>query len=867
MNFNNFRISKVVHGLIIVALLMMPFSFVMQGRVEPHVKKAEAQWIVEDFVNLVYNTFSAIQSGIIAAFEYDSWFKEYILDPLAWAAMKTIIRRITADIVTYIQNGFEVQGQAGNAGFLQDPGQFFKNIADETAGSFIFNELGPLGKFLCSPFDLKIRLSLQLNYGSSRYTDKAKCTLTQIGNNVSDSVNNFFKGDFNSGGWNRWFEVTQNPNNNAWGAYIQAEEELNTRIGGAQAQQKAELDWGSGFLSFKKCSAQDEEGKCVKYYNATPGALIEDQLATSFGSPIRQLELADEIDEILGALGTALLDQIFKTGGSGLSDLNQSVIDGFSGEDITGQFGNHQPTDPTKPPSACKPGDSLNLALKKGDGTLQMNSGDDDDAGSAVVVDNILPTGGNNTSGISIVKGINPWWQVDIGKARDITKIVVHRRPGPGSNEVLTNVSIFVSEAPFSPTDDPEVLKTKPGVKSFNYATEPSVPITINDVGVKGRYVRVQRSTAGSSEYLQLIEVQIFGPADAVDCPPQDGGPGGPGPNPIPGNLPPLPSPSPIPADACQINPGDNLQDKIDDCQGGTVVFNAGTYNIGSKLNLHSNSTYLGRNIDQVIFNSTSGYSMETRGKVGVRIEGMTFKGARGINIEGGERITVYRNIFTNITGNNAVRIATYLKNSQITDNRIVSSPGITGIESTRPTTFEFVRLNKNVCFNVWECIHVFGWDYQNLPPRSHDVEINDNFVRGAHRHALEIQDSWDRLEIARNDIDDFTPNANSGNNCPTGGFMGISQATGGSINVKVHDNKVSGDGRGNSGPSCFSAHEIISETTEVYNNIYSNWGWGMLTSYKPGNWNAHDNKYCNITNKNGVPSGNGNTYQAGSCL
>jgi hypothetical protein len=864
---------------------------------------------VIDKSNLVQNAYQSVQQQSLSN-------KEYVLDPTFRCIAQVILRQMTNDIVAWINGGFK-----GNPAFVSNPSQFLVNIADRTAEDFL---RGTALEFLCSPFKLQIRLAIALNYNSA--SAPPQCTWSQVFGNVSgaadQAMNDFTGGDFSSGGLPGWFQLTQNNSNNSTGSYLEAAANLDFQIGAKKSIELGKLSWGNGFLSY--CTESNPDGSCKKGSKiATPGKVIESQLENALNTDLQGLQLADEINEVLVALMNQLLTKLFNPGGGG-SGLSGATVDNYSlnggfcngritsikGDSVTvewsvtstdrgatytwigtdGLSGSGSPISKVYTRSGTK---TATVRVSGSEGTnsfsctapVIINEGGGDGACVPEETKNVSDrqpsalsaqyrddaqqyppsaandgqTSGGMAIGYSIPSDPNPWWQVDTGTSTMIEKVEIWER----GDHPLVNYYVIVSETPFLERVPVEQVIAAPGTWEKLVPDAVRSP-TVVIVGQKGRYVRIQRT---DTDFLELVEVAVTGTITKI-CPTTPPNPN-PNPNPIPGNLPPLPSPSPIPATACRVNPGDNLQDKINDCQGGTVVFNAGTYNIGSKLNLHSNTTYLGGDPDpeKVVFNASNGYSMETRGKVGVRIEGMTFRGTRGINIEGGERITVYRNVFRNITGNNAVRIATYLKNSQITDNRIVSSPGITGIESTRPTTFEFVRLNKNVCFDVWECIHVFGWDYQNLPPRSHDVEINDNFVRAAHRHALEIQDSWDRLEIARNDIDDFTPNANSGNDCPTGGFMGISQATGGSINVKVHDNKVSGDGRGNSGPSCFSAHEIISETTEVYNNTYSNWGWGMLTSYKPGNVNIHDNKYCNITNRNGVPTGNGNTYQAGNCL
>ncbi len=835
--------------------------------------------------------------------------KEYVLDPTFKCIAQVILRQMTSDIVAWINGGFK-----GNPAFVSNPGQFLTSIADRTAEDFL---RGTALEFLCSPFKIQVRLALALNYNS--LSAPPQCTWSKVFGNVSQaadqSLKDFTGGNFAKGGLPGWFELTQNSSNNQVGSYLDASAKLDLQIGGKKSIELGKLNWGNGFLSY--CTDSNPDGSCKKGGQiATPGKVIESQLESALSTDLDGLNLADEFDEVLMALMNQLLTKIFAPGGGGsglrgssvgdydlsgtycsgtisriepdsitvnwvvaTTELNSAVTwtgtDGLSAtgisiskkytrsgkKDATVKVGSKSATcsvnvviveEGAGGGGECTPTETKNVALNQPAALSAQYQGDQQDYPPGAAND------GQTTGGVAIAYSIatdpNAWWQVDTGTTSMISKIEITER----GTHPLTNFWVMVSDRPFPERVPVADVLASPGVWKKQVPDALRSP-TVIDVGQRGRYVRVQRS---DTNYLELMEVTVTGTITRV-CPVNPG----PDPDPNPtGNLPPLPSPSPIPADACQINPGDNLQDKINGCQGGTVVFNAGTYNVGSKLSLHSNTKYLGRNIDQVIFNSTSGYSMETNGKTGVWIEGMTFKGVQGINIEGGDRITVYRNIFTGLSGSSGVRVANYLKNSQITDNRLVSSRNITGIASTRPTKFEFVRINKNACFDVWECIHVFGSDY-NVAPQSHDVEINDNFARASHRHAFEIQDAWNRLEIARNDAADFVPNPGSGA-CPGGGFMGISQATGGSTNVKVHDNKLRGDGQAsNSDSTCFSAHEIISVSTEVYNNTYSNWGWGLLRSYSPGQNNIHDNKFCNIRHAESVASGNGNTTQSGNCL
>ncbi len=237
--------------------------------------------------SLVLNTFQSI-------------LKEYTFDALVNSAMKVVISNITQSIVAWINSGFR-----GSPAFITNPERYLVDVADQIAGDFIAG--GELG-FMCEPFQLDLRIALNINY-SATFTERNFCRLSDVVSNTEDFAK-FTEGDFSKGGWNSWFEISQNPSNNPFGSYVSAQGELADRILKKQDQEKNLLNWGDGFLSFRECLAEDQNRNCVEEGDIqTPGKVINEQLNLTLGTGIRQLELADEIDEIVGAL----VGQIAKT--------------------------------------------------------------------------------------------------------------------------------------------------------------------------------------------------------------------------------------------------------------------------------------------------------------------------------------------------------------------------------------------------------------------------------------------------------------------------------------------------------------------------------------------------------------------------
>ena len=284
---------------------------------------------VLDGFNLVQNTTTAVSTATVAE-------KESFLDGFGWAAGRVVIGNITNSIVSWINSGFQ-----GGPAFVTDPQQFLTGVADQVAGEFIAGtELG----FMCDPFQLEIRGALNFRHSSDF---RINCSLSDVIANTEDFLK-FTEGDFNQGGWEGWFSMTQNSNNNPYGAYAKAEAELSIRIAGAQNIELLKLDWGEGFFSWQDCLEPNshietdsngnetsviDEGCKTKGPVQTPGSVINSQLENVIGSPLDQLELADEINEIVGALAGQLVQQALI---GGLSSIQSITDEDSSNSGISG---------------------------------------------------------------------------------------------------------------------------------------------------------------------------------------------------------------------------------------------------------------------------------------------------------------------------------------------------------------------------------------------------------------------------------------------------------------------------------------------------------------------------------------------------
>ncbi|MEK7505479.1 MAG: hypothetical protein AAB597_01080 [Patescibacteria group bacterium] len=312
-------------------------------------KTAKAQLPVIDTASIAVETANVFQSTISAISDKALEVKEYVLDQLAWDLANIAIQQISQSTIRWINSGFE-----GGPAYVTNPEAFFADLVDNEIGAFF--EGSGLG-FLCSPFQAQVRLALLLNRS---YKYKAACTLTKVVKNFDDFVSGSPGSFSRGGGWNGWFALTTQEQNNPYGAYLLANAELDARIARRYYNEQKKQDWGRGFLSFQKCknvevpytAGYDSESvastQTEKFCEITnPGAVVQTELESALNLPKDRLLIADEINEVLSALFTQLSYQIITTGLSGLSQSSGSGEPSFEEQlyqDIGNQGGSARAT-------------------------------------------------------------------------------------------------------------------------------------------------------------------------------------------------------------------------------------------------------------------------------------------------------------------------------------------------------------------------------------------------------------------------------------------------------------------------------------------------------------------------------------------
>ena len=258
-----------------------------------------------------------------AGSNYGQFFSTCILKPLIIAMAQRVLANITQSLVTWIQSGFH-----GNPGFVTNINDLISNSSNQAIGQFINGTF--LGKYLCQPFATQIRIALATEYSQQPY---AGCTLTQIDQNIQNIGNT-------KQAWSSWLNISTVPANNQYGEYVQASGILNNLLGNQITNLNNQISRNGGFLDYQVCDGIDEkeweatapdltqnppdpstlkpdDTLCGHTKTTTPGATTEAALSAKFGAEYGQIGLAQDINQIIGALVTEMVNKTL-TGAGGL---------------------------------------------------------------------------------------------------------------------------------------------------------------------------------------------------------------------------------------------------------------------------------------------------------------------------------------------------------------------------------------------------------------------------------------------------------------------------------------------------------------------------------------------------------------------
>lgn len=287
-----------------------------------------------------------------------------ILKPLARMLARIVLQQITASTINWItgKNG------SGKPSFVTNLSVNLQGVGDAVALPFIAR----ISTGFNSPFGLAISSSLQTKYlqqtSLAGFFSANQCTLSRS----SSNPNAFIAGDWSKGGIPEWFALTTQTQNNPYTLYQAAESQVQSSIGQAQTNRRQDIVSGSGFLSWcgTTAAADQTQGQASSGYQAciaqcdangytaacadsctanfsqsggsiggatssgvnpgasctnsdgtpgniqTPGSVLHDYTSKAVvGAGIDQLVSAQDLDQALGAIAMALVNQVLGSGG------------------------------------------------------------------------------------------------------------------------------------------------------------------------------------------------------------------------------------------------------------------------------------------------------------------------------------------------------------------------------------------------------------------------------------------------------------------------------------------------------------------------------------------------------------------------
>ncbi len=267
---------------------------------------------------------------------------------------KKLMDYMTDEIIKWIQDG-------GTPRYVSDWGNFKEDVVDQTGAKILEEVVGPaVMDKLCKPdWAIKIRIGLQK---PSKFTERVKCTLDDIGANFDKFTQNF-----NNGGWKAWLTVSEE-NNNPYGLYLTTYDEKEKKEAKAGEAAKDEAQAGGGFLSDKICRRviyydksvsvknfpeekgwQDKTGKftkedlgnldgvgnmtisnveCKKWEVRTPGKIVADALSEGLFKDIKWLQNKEKWQSYVVAIVNAAVNRMVK---EGVSAIKSTDINGSNG--------------------------------------------------------------------------------------------------------------------------------------------------------------------------------------------------------------------------------------------------------------------------------------------------------------------------------------------------------------------------------------------------------------------------------------------------------------------------------------------------------------------------------------------------------
>ncbi len=249
------------------------------------------------------------------------------LNGIAYAVAKNTLAQVTNKTLNWVNTGLN-----GNPLYVQNKGSFLTTIANKQVKSYLA-ALPQTDSIFGNALESGIRQGI---------TGRSDGMLNVYPNTPQAQSYKSFLTDFTSGGWDSFL----NPSYNAIGALFTATDTLDKSIASQKQDASDEIQRNNGFLDMKHCVKYADSNftqtstaisgglssnpTCVQWQTDTPGSVIAAQVQTITTSPVRQLEYADKINEVLGGFFDSFVNSLLQKGLRGSGTQGSTVDFGFS---------------------------------------------------------------------------------------------------------------------------------------------------------------------------------------------------------------------------------------------------------------------------------------------------------------------------------------------------------------------------------------------------------------------------------------------------------------------------------------------------------------------------------------------------------
>ncbi len=263
--------------------------------------------------------------------------RESCLNGVAYAIAKSLLQQVTNKTLSWVNTGFN-----GNPLYVRDIDSYLKTVSDEKINQYL-NRIPNQNPI----FGNAIRSIVTQQVGGIQ-----DGLISKTMNTPQAQAYENFQNNFTNGGWRAFLD----PRNDAVGSLLETAEDIGDDVGTVQQNVIDQLNRNSNFLNLTRCVEYEDVAEaqayldrcqgvtddgvgnenyeyagcghtqlqimqqrinnpaCLKTETVTPGSVIAAQTTAVTTSAIRQLEQADEINEVLGSFFDQMLNRLISDG-------------------------------------------------------------------------------------------------------------------------------------------------------------------------------------------------------------------------------------------------------------------------------------------------------------------------------------------------------------------------------------------------------------------------------------------------------------------------------------------------------------------------------------------------------------------------